>query len=100
MCTINKTVDQSFMQVIRESFKYSIVRKLCNILSVNDSNSSLVEQSMNITSASKSVSTEKSVQSIQTKSVVESSTSIKSVTSSSTSSHQSMEYEETIEYSD
>jgi len=71
-----------------------------DVVSVNDSNSSLVEQSMNVTSATKQVSTSKSVQSVQTKSVMESSTSVKSVTSSSTRSQQSVEYEETVEYSD
>ncbi|XP_076766287.1 uncharacterized protein LOC143433060 [Xylocopa sonorina] len=70
------------------------------VAKVNENAGSLVEQSLNVSSESKSVSTMKSVQSVQTKSVVESSTSIKSVTASSTRSQQSMEYEETVEYTD
>lgn len=102
--TTNKTLNRFSMRVIRESSKYytrnSIIGKLCDILLVNDSSSSLIEQSMNVTSATKSVSSTKSVQSVQTKSIVESSTSVKSVSSSSTRSQQSVEYEEAIEYSD
>ncbi|XP_036143192.1 uncharacterized protein LOC118645681 [Monomorium pharaonis] len=78
----------------------SPIENIMEVAKVNDSSNSLVEQSMNVTSATKSVSTTKSVQSVQTKSVVESSTSLKSVTSSSTRKQQSMEYEETVEYSD
>ncbi|KAL2733822.1 hypothetical protein V1478_003520, partial [Vespula squamosa] len=68
---------------------YNSVRK-----DTNDTASSLVEQSMNVESALKSVKTLQSTQSVQTKSVIESSTSIKSVTTSSSRSHRSMEYEE------
>lgn len=70
------------------------------VAKANETADSLVEQSLNVSSESKSVSTMKSVQSVSTKSVMESSTSFKSVTASSTRSQQSMEFEETIEYSD
>lgn len=75
-------------------------RSTMEVAKVNESGNSLVEQSLNVTSASKSVATVQSTQSVQSKSVIESSTSIKSVSSSSTRSHESTEYEETVEYSD
>ncbi|KAG8037868.1 hypothetical protein G9C98_006079 [Cotesia typhae] len=70
------------------------------VANVNDTATSLLEQSsnMNISSAMSSVTSSKSVQSVQTKKVIESSTSVKSVTTSSMKSHRSVEVEEEIEY--
>ena len=73
---------------------------IMEVAKVNETAGSLMEQSLNVSAESKSVSTMKSVESVQTKSVVQSSTSIKSVSSSSTRSQQSMELEETLEYTD
>lgn len=88
------------LQKLAASITLEQLNKICLQFTANESAGSLVEQSMNVTAESKSVSTMKSVESVQTKSVIESSTSIKSVSSSSTRSQQSMEYEETVEYSD